>query len=146
MTRPVIVGSERSEVGLGAAAAMLAAGAGALDAVEEALRRCEDNLEDHYVGTGGLHNARGEVELDASLMVGSTRAVGAVAALQGYPHPISVARRVLEAYVTMVALDIDNRPVAVPPLALETEEERRRYAEGLERMAARRRTAKEGRR
>lgn len=97
MTRPVIVGSERSEVGLGVAAAMLAAGASALDAVEEALRRCEDNLEDHYVGTGGLPNARGEVELDASLMVGSTRAVGAVAALRGYPHPISVARRVLEA-------------------------------------------------
>ncbi len=97
MTRPVLVGSERSEVGLEAAAAMLAAGASALDAVEEALRRCEDNLEDHYVGTGGLPNARGEVELDASLMVGSTRAVGAVAALKGYPHPISVARRVLEA-------------------------------------------------
>lgn len=97
MTRPVIVGSERSEAGLPAAAAMLAAGASALDAVEEALRRCEDNIEDHYVGTGGLPNARGEVELDASLMVGSSRAVGAVAALRGYPHPISVARRVLEA-------------------------------------------------
>ncbi|HEY4419748.1 MAG TPA: isoaspartyl peptidase/L-asparaginase, partial [Pseudonocardia sp.] len=35
-------------------------------------------------------------ELDASVMVGSTRAFGAVAALHGYPHPISVARAVME--------------------------------------------------
>ena len=73
-----------------------AAGGTALDAVEAALRACEDNLTDHYVGTGGLPNARGEVELDASVMVGSTRAFGAVAAVKGYPHPISVARAVLE--------------------------------------------------
>jgi beta-aspartyl-peptidase (threonine type) len=95
-SEPVIIGSERSEVGLPAAMAVLRDGGSALDAVELALRHCEDNLADHYVGTGGLPNARGEVELDASVMVGSTRAFGAVAALQGYPHPISVARAVLE--------------------------------------------------
>jgi beta-aspartyl-peptidase (threonine type) len=76
--------------------ALLREGASALDAVEAALRLCEDNLEDHYVGTGGLPNARGEVELDASLMVGSTRAFGAVGAVRNYPHPISIARAVLE--------------------------------------------------
>lgn len=96
MGRPVVIGSERSEAGLGAAAEVLAAGGSALDAVEAALRLCEDNPEDHYVGTGGLPNARGEVELDASIMVGSTRALGAVAALRGFAHPISVARRVME--------------------------------------------------
>jgi isoaspartyl peptidase/L-asparaginase-like protein (Ntn-hydrolase superfamily) len=93
---PIIIGSERSEVGLPAGMAVLRDGGSALDAVEIALRHCEDNRADHYVGTGGLPNARGEVELDASLMVGSTRAFGAVAALRGYPHPISVARAVLE--------------------------------------------------
>jgi isoaspartyl peptidase/L-asparaginase-like protein (Ntn-hydrolase superfamily) len=93
---PVIIGSERSEVGLPHGMAVLAAGGSALDAVEAALRACEDNLDDHYVGTGGLPNARGVVELDASLMVGSTRAFAAVAALQGYPNPVSVARAVLE--------------------------------------------------
>lgn len=93
---PVIIGSERSEVGLPAGMAVLRAGGSALDAVEAALRRCEDNRDDHYVGTGGLPNARGDVELDASIMVGSTRAFGAVAALRGYPNPISVARAVLE--------------------------------------------------
>ncbi|GAA3075509.1 N(4)-(beta-N-acetylglucosaminyl)-L-asparaginase [Pseudonocardia yunnanensis] len=96
MTEPVIIGSERSEAGLPAGMAVLLTGGSALDAVEAALRLCEDNLADHYVGTGGLPNARGEVELDASVMVGSTRAFGAVAALHGYPHPISVARAVME--------------------------------------------------
>jgi beta-aspartyl-peptidase (threonine type) len=93
---PIIIGSERSEAGLPAAMALLAQGASALDAVEAALRLCEDNLEDHYVGSGGLPNARGEVELDASLMVGSSRAFGAVGAVHHNPHPISIARAVLE--------------------------------------------------
>lgn len=93
---PIIIGSERSEAGLPAGFAILSAGGSALDAVETALRACEDNLTDHYVGTGGLPNARGEVELDASIMVGSTRAFGAVAAVKHYPNPISVARAVLE--------------------------------------------------
>jgi beta-aspartyl-peptidase (threonine type) len=91
-----MIGSERSEVGLPAGMAVLRAGGSALDAVEVALRCCEDNRADHYVGTGGLPNARGEVELDASIMVGSTRSFGAVGALRGYPNPISVARAVLE--------------------------------------------------
>lgn len=96
MTDPVIIGSERSEVGLPAGMAILREGGSALDAVEAALRRCEDNLDDHYVGTAGLPNARGEVELDASLMVGSSRAFGAVGAVHNYPNPISIARAVLE--------------------------------------------------
>lgn len=96
MTEPIVIGSERSEFGLPAAMDILQVGGSALDAVEAALRRCEDNLEDHYIGTGGLPNARGEVELDASIMIGSSRAFGAVGALKGYPNPISVARAVLE--------------------------------------------------
>jgi isoaspartyl peptidase/L-asparaginase-like protein (Ntn-hydrolase superfamily) len=96
VTEPVIIGSERSEVGLPAGMAVLQAGGSALDAVEAAIQLCEDNLSDLYVGTGGLPNARGEVELDASVMVGSTRAFGAVAAVRGYPNPISVARAVME--------------------------------------------------
>ena len=75
---PIIIGSERSEVGLFEGARILADGGTALDAVEAALRLCEDNLSDHDVGTGGLPSARGEVELDASVMVGSTRAFGAI--------------------------------------------------------------------
>lgn len=95
-TSPVMIASERGEVGLPAGMELLLRGGSALDAVEAAMRLCEDNLEDHYVGTGGLPNARGEVELDASVMLGSSRAFGAVAGLKGYPNPISVARAVLE--------------------------------------------------
>lgn len=93
---PVVIGSERSDIGLPAAMEVLRGGGSALDAVEVALQACEDNLEDHYVGTGGLPNAQGVVELDASVMIGSTHAFGAVGALQGYRHPISVARAVME--------------------------------------------------
>jgi beta-aspartyl-peptidase (threonine type) len=93
---PIIIGSERSEAGLGAGMSLLRGGAAALDAVEAALRACEDNLEDHYVGTGGLPNARGEVELDASLMIGSSRAFAGVGAVRGFAHPISIARALLE--------------------------------------------------
>lgn len=96
MPDTVIIGSERSEVGLPTGMDVLRRGGSALDAVEAAMRRCEDNPADHYVGTAGLPNAQGVVELDASLMLGSGRQFGAVAALRGYPNPISVARAVLE--------------------------------------------------
>ena len=95
-TAPVMIASERGEIGLPAGMELLLQGGSALSAVEAAMRLCEDNLSDHYVGTGGLPNARGEVELDASVMIGSSRAFGAVAGLKNYPHPISVARAVLE--------------------------------------------------
>ncbi|SEG76882.1 beta-aspartyl-peptidase (threonine type) [Actinacidiphila yanglinensis] len=96
MPEATIIGSERSEAGLATGMEVLRRGGSALDAVEAAMRRCEDNPADHYVGTAGLPNARGEVELDASLMIGSDRRFGAVGALKGYPNPISVARAVLE--------------------------------------------------
>jgi acyl-CoA hydrolase len=46
---------------------------------------------------------------------------------------------VASAFVTMVAVDAVGTPVAVPPLVLETEEERTRFAEGRRRMEERRR-------
>jgi len=75
---------------------VLVGGGSALDAVEAVIRWVEDNPEDHTVGYGGYPNILGEVELDASIMEGATRRAGAVAALRGYPNPITVARRVME--------------------------------------------------
>ena len=79
-----------------AAMAVLQAGGSALDAVEAGTKMVELNLDDHSVGVGGYPNLLGEVELDASVMEGTTRRAGAVAALREYPHPVSVARAVLE--------------------------------------------------
>jgi len=91
-----MIASERGEVGLAAGIARLRDGGGAMDAVEAAIRVVEANEADHYVGVGGLPNLVGEVELDASMMDGATRRAGAVAAVTGFPHPITIARAVLE--------------------------------------------------
>ncbi|WP_375425764.1 N(4)-(beta-N-acetylglucosaminyl)-L-asparaginase [uncultured Friedmanniella sp.] len=137
MTAPVIIGSERSEVGLPHGMAVLRDGGSALDAVEAALRVCEDNLADHYVGTSGLPNARGVVELDASVMVGSSRAFGAVAALQGYPNPISVARAVMERLPQHCVLVGEGAATFADECGFETaelltEESRRLFREALQ--------------
>lgn len=79
-----------------AAIEALRSGDSALDAVEAGTRAVEANREDHSVGVGGYPNLLGQVELDASIMEGTTRRAGAVAALRGYPHPISVARAILD--------------------------------------------------
>jgi len=74
---------------------ILQAGGSALDAVEAAIRRMEDNPVLN-AGTGAVLNARGEVQLDASIMDGRELRAGAVAAVQGISNPITLARRVLE--------------------------------------------------
>jgi isoaspartyl peptidase/L-asparaginase-like protein (Ntn-hydrolase superfamily) len=91
-----MLASERGEVGLAAGIDLLRAGASALDAVEAAIRVVEADEDNHTVGVGGLPNLLGEVELDASIMDGATRQAGAVAAVTGFPHPISIARAVCE--------------------------------------------------
>src|SRR5438067_8401732 len=91
----VVVASTNGKVGIEAAMRVLKQGGSALDAVEAGTRLVEDNPEDHSVGTAGLPNLLGEVELDASIMDGRTLAAGAVAAVKGYPNPVSVARRVM---------------------------------------------------
>lgn len=92
----LLIGSENALDALSPAMQLLKQGGSALDAVEAAIRLVESNRDDHSVGIGGWPNLLGEVELDASIMDGRTRAAGAVGALRGYPHPIAVARRVME--------------------------------------------------
>jgi beta-aspartyl-peptidase (threonine type) len=92
----IMLASERGEVGLAAAMDLLRRDGRAIDAVELAVRAAEANPDDHYVGIGGIPNLLGVLELDASIMDGRTRAAGAVGAVRGFPHPISIARKVLE--------------------------------------------------
>jgi beta-aspartyl-peptidase (threonine type) len=75
---------------------VLMAGGSALDAVVATIRRVEANPEDHSVGYGGLPNLLGEVELDASIMDGSTLATGAVASMRNYQDAIDAARTVMD--------------------------------------------------
>ena len=92
----IVVASANASVGMAAAWDALSAGGSALDAVEAATREVEDNPADHTVGYGGYPNLLGVVELDASIMEGATRRAGAVGALQGYRHAITVARAVMD--------------------------------------------------
>src|SRR4030081_1229637 len=92
----IVVASSNGLAGVDVAWEILAGGGSALDAVEAAARVTEDDPDDHTVGYGGYPNLLGEVELDASIMDGTTRQAGAVGALKGYRHPITVARAVME--------------------------------------------------
>lgn len=92
----IVVTSANGIVGIQQAIEILRSGGTALDAVEAATRLVEANPNDHTVGYGGYPNVLGEVELDASIMDGRTLKAGAVGALKGYKHPISVARKVME--------------------------------------------------
>ncbi|MCS6886207.1 MAG: N(4)-(beta-N-acetylglucosaminyl)-L-asparaginase [Acidobacteriota bacterium] len=75
---------------------LLRKGNDALDAVIAVVSAVEDDPEEMSVGYGGLPNADGEVELDASVMHGPTRSAGAVAALKYIKNPSKVARLVME--------------------------------------------------
>lgn len=92
----IIVASTNGKVGISAAMEVLRNGDSAMNAVEAGIRLVENNPQDHTVGLGGIPNLLGEVELDASIMDGRTLAAGAVAAVRGYEHPISIARKVME--------------------------------------------------
>ncbi len=95
---PLIIASHNG-LGLEDGCRGLLAGGDAVDAVEACLRATEDNPDDHTVGYSGWPNLLGQVECDASIMDGRTLRSGAVGALQGYRHPISVARAVMERLV-----------------------------------------------
>ena len=92
----IVLANSAGGVGMAAAAAALLGGRSAVDAAEAGIRPVETDPEVRSVGVGGWLNLVGELELDASLMNGRTLEVGAVGALQGYLHPISVARAVME--------------------------------------------------
>lgn len=104
MKQPFIMGTDNSEAFLHIGSGLLERGHSAVDAVEATIRAVEANPEDHSVGLGGIPNLLGVVQLDASIMEGRTLRAGAVAAVEGFLHPISIARKVMEAspHVLMV--------------------------------------------
>jgi len=96
MITPFIIGTHNAGEFLHAGVDVLRAGGCALDAVEASTRLVELNPADTSVGLGGIPNLLGVQEMDASLMCGRSMNSGAVGALKGFLHPISVARKVLD--------------------------------------------------
>ncbi len=96
---PFIITSHTNATGQNAleeAWKILGSGGSALDAVEKGANVVEVDPEDTSVGYGGLPNAEGVVQLDASIMDGRTYSAGAVGALEGIKTPSSVARVIME--------------------------------------------------
>jgi L-asparaginase / beta-aspartyl-peptidase len=92
----IVVTNNEGTSGVPQTARLLREGRPVLDAVEAGIRLVEADEKVRTVGRGGWPNLLGEVELDASVMDGTTFRTGAVGALKGFLHPVSVARQVLE--------------------------------------------------
>jgi N4-(beta-N-acetylglucosaminyl)-L-asparaginase len=103
-TRPLVIASangnkSKDAQGLTCVAKafqMITSGADVLDAVVAGVNIVELDPEDTSVGYGGLPNADGTVQLDASVMHGPLKRAGAVACLEGVRTPSLVAKKVLE--------------------------------------------------
>ncbi|HRJ31100.1 MAG TPA: N(4)-(beta-N-acetylglucosaminyl)-L-asparaginase [Cyclobacteriaceae bacterium] len=93
--KPIVVSTWRNPDANAAAWKVVAANGRALDAVEQGARVPEANPKDTSVGYGGLPDRDGCVTLDACIMDEKSNC-GAVAFVQGYKHPISIARAVME--------------------------------------------------
>jgi N4-(beta-N-acetylglucosaminyl)-L-asparaginase len=103
--KPVVVSSENGnrskdpKTGLTCVATafkMITEGKDVLDAVIAGVNIVELDPEDTSVGYGGLPNADGVVQLDASVMHGPLKRAGAVASLEGVRTPSLVARKVMD--------------------------------------------------
>ena len=74
---------------------MLKGEASALDVAEKLAAMLED-AGLYVAGRGTGPNSAGEYELDAAIMDGETRKIGAICALKGFQNPVHVARAVLD--------------------------------------------------
>ena len=74
---------------------ILLSGAKAIDVGEQAVRLMEED-EVFNTGIGSALRMDGSVVMDASIMDGTTLACGAVGAVRGVLHPVSLARVVME--------------------------------------------------
>ena len=75
---------------------LIKAGKDTLDAVVAGVNIVELDPRDSSVGYGGLPNEDGVVQLDASVVHGPSRRMGAVGALEGIRTPSKVAQRIME--------------------------------------------------
>lgn len=94
--RPCAVCSSNGIRGVAKAVDMIQKGADTLDAGVEGVKIQELDPNDQSVGYGGLPNADGVVQLDASCMHGPTKRAGAVGALEGIKTPSEIVRLIMK--------------------------------------------------
>src|SRR5213083_1519587 len=94
--KPVAIASANGLRGVQRAYELMVGGADPLDAIVEGVKIQELDPTDQSVGYGGLPNADGVVQLDASCMHGPTKRAGAVGALENIKTPSEVAKLVLK--------------------------------------------------
>ncbi len=94
--RPVVVSSANGIRGVKSAYDMIGTGADPLDAAIAGVNIIELDPDDQSVGLGGLPNAEGVVQLDASVMHGPSRRAGAVGAIEDIATPSLVAKAVMD--------------------------------------------------
>src|SRR5438132_9173418 len=94
--KPVAIASANGLRAVQKAFDLLMQGADTLDAVIEGVKIQELDPNDDSVGYGGLPNAEGVLQLDASGTHGPTKRAGAVGALENTKTPSEVAKLVLK--------------------------------------------------
>ena len=94
--RPVVVSSANGLRGVKRAYDQIVAGTDTLDAIIAGVNIQELDPTDQSVGLGGLPNADGVVQLDASCMHGPTKRAGAVGCLEDIATPSLVAKAVMD--------------------------------------------------
>jgi L-asparaginase / beta-aspartyl-peptidase len=121
---------------------ILARGGSALDAVEATARVLED--DPHFnAGRGSVFTYQGTIEMDASIMDGSTRAAGAVTGVTATKNPITLARAVMErsphVFLSREGADEFSRQIGLeqaPQEYFQTPERRRQLEELRNRPSA----------
>jgi N4-(beta-N-acetylglucosaminyl)-L-asparaginase len=102
--RPIVISSANghrhknggTQTAVERAFSMMSQGGDVLDALIAGVNIVELDPEDTSVGYGGLPNADGIVQLDASCMHGPRKRAGAVACLEGVRTPSLVAQKVMD--------------------------------------------------
>lgn len=96
MSGPIVLSTWKHGMAANAKAwEVLTGGGDVLDAVEQGVAVVESDFSNRSVGLGGMPDRDGHVTLDACIQDHDGRA-GAVAFVQRFEHPISIARAVME--------------------------------------------------
>jgi N4-(beta-N-acetylglucosaminyl)-L-asparaginase len=108
-----VIASANGLRGVKVAYDQLVSGGDTLDAIIAGVNIQELDPDDQSVGLGGLPNAEGVVQLDASCMHGPTRRAGAVGCLEDIATPSLVAKAVMDYTDHIMLVGADARRFAI---------------------------------